>query len=355
MTNDELQFWVDGSRWNKFIGLLMRGTGRLVGRPAFPVKYKTGNKRVSLVRLGQAAGFDGPEVLDLLSYHDRRFLIQALLGGMFSLLFSLPLFFVALYYFFTLLDDIPVHRFGRNGWLVAAPLYLIAVPALQIFFLLIIQGSAIRLSDLLVGRLFADTLCVEAVLSLLLILGRDDVLKYSARRKELLTNINYLSRMTLLLGGRYAIRSESNHAWVFRHFKEMELYVHERARWSVAPDDSTLDNLRRDFRALAPIYITGLYGDFEWRNLYAAPERPHGGLLRRALTNALRFVGLVLPLVLMGFYLLRPDKFPFIPKESSKIITLIFISWLLLVLDSSLKLGVVAQLTGLAKGIKDLK
>lgn len=353
--DDELEFRADSSRGNRFNLFFVRAASSLTGRPPVaPVKYKNHNKTVSLVRLGQAAGFDAPEMSNLLSYHDRRLFAQQWFSIILSSIIFLPFVAIVVFGSFRFMDDIQFNWFGDSNFLISI-LFTFIIPFTLQFFMFFVQGLVIRLVDIAVNRFYAETLCVQAVLALSLVLGRDDVLKYSTSRKDLLSRIHYLSRMTLLLASRYATRSESNQSWVFRHFKEMELYLREHERWAIAPTDSTLADLRRDFRQLAPLYITGQYGAFEWRNLFTAPEISPYGLMRRVLTGVLRFIGIVLPLILMGLYLLRPDKFPFIPPESRKIITLIFISWLLLVLDSSLKLGVVAQLTSLAKGIKDLK
>ena len=71
------------------------------------------------------------------------------------------------------------------------------------------------------------------------------------------------------------------------------------------------------------------------------------------ITGLPRTLGIILPLMIMGLYLWRPTLFPFITLDTSTV-TLIFIAWLLLAIDAGLKLGIVAGLTNLAKGIKEL-
>jgi hypothetical protein len=56
----------------------------------------------------------------------------------------------------------------------------------------------------------------------------------------------------------------------------------------------------------------------------------------------------------MGAYLWRPELFPNVSVDKN-VLGLIFIAWLLLTLDAVLKLGVVGQLTSIAKGIKELR
>ena len=133
-----------------------------------------------------------------------------------------------------------------------------------------------------------------------------------------------------------------------------DLYVLERGRWLIAARQETLPALRRDFRALAPIYITGNYGDFAWANLLRAEGGQPASVGQRLASGLPRFFGIVLPLTLMGLYLWRPDLLPFI-NLSPDVVTLIFLAWLLLSIDALLNLGVVSGLTNLAKGLKELK
>jgi hypothetical protein len=55
----------------------------------------------------------------------------------------------------------------------------------------------------------------------------------------------------------------------------------------------------------------------------------------------------------MGLYLLKPSLFPFITINAD-IIAFTFIAWLLLAIDTTLKLGVIDELISIAKGLKDL-
>jgi hypothetical protein len=191
------------------------------------------------------------------------------------------------------------------------------------------------------------------MLFIILDLSRDDVLVQPARKKILLHRTSRLAELTLTLTLSYASISQTNQFWLKQHFKQMEAYIRERERWILAPIDTTLDNLRNDFYALAPIFIIGNYGTFQWKYEISPPKSSKIGWKGALFRNLARVLGIILPLTLMGLYLWQPSLFPFLQIDPN-IVALIFVAWLLLTLDITLKLGVVAELTNLAKGIKDL-
>ena len=61
--------------------------------------------------------------------------------------------------------------------------------------------------------------------------------------------------------------------------------------------------------------------------------------------------GIVLPLAILGYALLNEKYFGLDPSQ----IAIIFIAWLLVSIDFTLKLGIIAGLINLAKEIKELK
>ena len=56
----------------------------------------------------------------------------------------------------------------------------------------------------------------------------------------------------------------------------------------------------------------------------------------------------------MAFFILFPGKFPNLDPDIFKKLPYIFIAWLLVSLDITLKLGVIESLTKLITGLKDL-
>jgi hypothetical protein len=212
-----------------------------------------------------------------------------------------------------------------------------------------------RVSSIILNRHFVLSECIYNGLGLLIDLIRNDVLIRSDRKRLLLRRIDYLAMTILLMPSVYASNNKPTQEWSRKHFRQVSLFIRERARWVIAPLDTTLTDLRRDFSELAAILIKGNYGEFSWQHPVEEQETSSLKWQRRLVNGLPRFLGLILPLILMGLYLLKPELFPFIKKDHQAMVTYIFLAWLLLSIDASLKLGIVAGLTKLAKGIKGLE
>lgn len=65
-------------------------------------------------------------------------------------------------------------------------------------------------------------------------------------------------------------------------------------------------------------------------------------------------LGILLPLVLMAFFLWKRPALEAVGVDP-KVVALIFMAWLLLGIDATLKLGIVSGVINLAKEIKSLK
>jgi hypothetical protein len=243
-----------------------------------------------------------------------------------------------------------------QAWTALAIAVVIFVGVVISFLLmyLFLAGVAQRIMYVLFGKMYAPSLCANSVVMVNFFLLPDNALTNPEVRKKLLAHIRDLAQNTLLLPLCYRSTDAATQRKAFRHFKELESYVRERERWAIAPADTTLDDLRRDFKELASIYITGRYGLFRWQDAGGDEPAPPVSRWKGISAAVLRFVGFILPLGLIGAYLWQPELFPGVEVEK-KVVVLIFIAWLLLALDVGLKLGVVGQLTSIAKGIKDLK
>ncbi len=68
----------------------------------------------------------------------------------------------------------------------------------------------------------------------------------------------------------------------------------------------------------------------------------------------IRFFGILLPLIIMGLLMLFPGTFTNPNAKILENLPYIFIAWLLVSLDITLKLGVIESLTKLITGLKDL-
>lgn len=219
---------------------------------------------------------------------------------------------------------------------------------------LVLAVFMFRLGGLLLDRHYADTLCTTTAVYLLVDLYRQDVLARPDYRRALMNRFDVLARSTQLLMLRYASKHPATQVRLQRHFREMIAYIRERQAWAVTPTVTTLDDLRRDIRALARIYITGRYGEFTWEPRPDIEPDPQLPWWMTFLVKAKRILALGLPLLGMGYLLQHPETLATL-GASSELVSLMFIAWLLLALDSVLHLGVVSGLVGLAKGIKELK
>lgn len=320
----------------------------------------------NLVRFGEAVGFNDPNTRELLLYHQQRLNLHNRLKVILYFSLTLPAFPLLLF----ISDQLPFIQKTLESspltkvWTPLASETLLEVVIVILFttlgglILIVIAGTALRFSSVVTGRLFAETLCIETFMYLIVELSRDDVLTRSTRRKGLLIRINHLAQNTLLLSSRYASKDEINKNWLEKHFRHMERYIREREQWVIAPRETTLDDLRQDFYSLlANIYMTGDYGNFKWSSgdKETKPEVSKSSRLQYLLTKLPRFlVGIVLPLVGLGLIVMgRGDLFTETHIDP-KIWTLIFITWFLLAIDAILKIGIVAGFTDVAKGLKDL-
>jgi hypothetical protein len=222
-------------------------------------------------------------------------------------------------------------------------------------FLFVSFSTILRISSLMVDRSFAETLCVVTIINILLDISRDNVLKIPYNKRLLLRRIDYLARKTLLLTSRYLYTSATNRSWVYNHFRHMESFIRERERWVFAPDSTTLETLRDDFhRLLFEVYLGGNYGNFSWTEQTPASSQSHNIWKSQIQDFAPRILGVLLPVLLLVLLLWNPTSLYFIGLDNN-MLSLILISWFLLSLDAVLKLGIIASLVSIAKGIKDLK
>jgi hypothetical protein len=315
--------------------------------PPRPVDFKEKKYRFweypSLAFLAGAVGFDSIEAQKVISLHNRQFILYRVL---------LLTFITITYMFFIIFVVYPLSYYVKtlNSFLIVQELSVILI---FFFASYIIIALSSRLYYILASQYFSESLCVASILYVIIDLSRDDILIRPDRKKILLFRTNFMAKWTFLLASSYARINKANQPWLERHFKEIELFIRERERWVAAPQDNTLINLRKDFYELADLYISGNYGSFSWQLSPDIPKPVTPNWRQRMVSSLPRFIGVVLPLLVMGVYLWQPSLFPFI-QLNTDIITFIFIAWLLLAIDSSFDLGVVNGVTNLAKGIKDL-
>jgi hypothetical protein len=346
---------------------IIRTLAWLIGSPYTPFKFKDLIRNSDKLAEPRYAGLSSPEFDPLLLYHRERarvstrvltpivFVIQLSLMAAFAFptVSVVERFNTALSEVSFRLWDLPPD--SGEKWL-ALGLALGALVGLVLAFLLLYiltAGITMRVYFVIFGKRYAPSMCVNSIVLVNFFLLPENALTQPELKKKLLAHISDLAQNTMLLPLCFRSTDAATQRKTFKHFKELESFVRERERWAIAPAEQTLADLRRDFKALASIYITGRYGLFHWQD--AGVEEPAPESRWKGVSAALlRLVGVVLPLGLMGAYLWKSALFPGVDVDK-KVVGLIFIAWLLLALDAGLKLGVVSQLTSIAKGIKDLK
>ncbi len=227
---------------------------------------------------------------------------------------------------------------------------------ISVISILIYSVGLILIPPKLLGRIwtknFYESICVREIIYLLFELKNDQAISDIGIRRNIQYRLNRLAYYTLALGKRFSSLDKSNQKWLENHFSQMAAYILERERWLLAPMPNTLEDLRKNFRNLVGIYISGNYGLFEWDLSVAQQSKPESRWLR--LLKALgRLIFYFLPVGLLIWSLVDTTILSSFNIQPSTIIFLL-IAWILLGMDSVLKLGVVSDILVVAKGLRDL-
>lgn len=230
------------------------------------------------------------------------------------------------------------------GWLLLILLIGVTYGALFIAIML-----ATRVANTLVSRSFADVRCILAARNLLGELSREDALSNADRRRMVARRASMLSKRVRFLALTSGVENGSSKQFAADHFGAIGAFIDERLKWIVAPRPSTLKTLRVDFFELGRVVFLGLYGTFDWGSYQPVLTTPSGHA--RGIFAAI--VALLLPAVLL-LLILTGRVTGNLGAIDQKTTTLLLVAWFLLAIDARLKLGLVAGLAKLAKGIKEL-
>jgi len=211
-----------------------------------------------------------------------------------------------------------------------------------------------RLLFRILEYLIAETLCIIQITNLNIELTRDDAIYRRDVKGMVLFRMDYLARVTMLIPLHYGMGRSGNQKWIEQHFQNISYYIRERRRWLIAPNETTLDDLRRDFRKITYYYLTGKYGAWQWQSFDLETEVIKQTRFQKIQGTLIRFFGVLLPLIIMGLLMLFPDKFPNLDSDVKSKVPYVFIGWLLVSIDVTLKLGVIESLVKLISGLKDL-
>jgi hypothetical protein len=256
---------------------------------------------IDLRTLGRELGFQDTTLMDHLAIHSEHLKKWRQLILLIYAVIVVPLYLGIFYLLYSVTD--------RSSW-DAGSIYQYYLFFFLIFYLLpFFMGSMIlRLAFWLASKREIETLCVATILYILVELRQKDVLIHPDKKGILLARMNYLARQTRQLARRYRSKGMDLNKlkWVEEHFDYIELYIREHQRWICAPMASTFQDLQRDLYRLAPIYITGLYGEFTYqpRSALEAKEAPSApsarvGLLLMLQRTLIVVLGLVIPIVLL--------------------------------------------------------
>ncbi|MEB3193349.1 MAG: hypothetical protein VKL42_23650 [Snowella sp.] len=242
--------------------------------------------------------------------------------------------------------------------LIIISVLLIITLFFQVLFQLFCQIAIVyiffRLLLRLLEYLITENLCIVQIINLNLELTRDDAIYRRDVKSMILFRMEYLARVTMLIPWRYSIGKSNNQKWIQKHFQNISYYIRERRRWLIAPNETTLDDLRRDFRKLAYYYLTGKYGAWEWQSFELPTEVIKQTRFQKIQGTLIRFFGIILPLLIIVSCIVFRSKFPILDEDILKNLFYLCICWLFVSLDITLKLGFIESLTKLITGLKDL-
>lgn len=298
--------------------------------------------------LGESIGIEDEKTLNGLKYHQSRLIFHITFVLLTLSLILFGGFFISITIIRGLTQNLLLLSLQHRPTIIIG-VFLIALLYLLSFYVIFAIG--LRISATMVNRYFADTLCILALFHILYSLSQDDVLYIPWKKRALLQSITFLAKHISLLALSYRGYHEASKKWIKERFDRVISYVISRQCSIVAPINTTLDDLRKDFYKLTLIFITGNYG--ELGSMDIVEKEKSSDLSPKFPVSILRFVGFILPIVLFSLYLWHPDFFPFISIDKN-IITLTLLAWLMLSIDSFFKLGIVASLVDLMKAVKEL-
>lgn len=209
-----------------------------------------------------------------------------------------------------------------------------------------------RVAAILLDRRFADSLILVSSLYLVIDLQRHNNLSDPVSKRDILFRIRVLRRNVLLLTQTFADTTVGDNQESVNQLRSIEAYIREREDWVITPKKNTLELLRKDFEKLAILLINGQYGEFK-----STTKDDPNKVVSPPLTftdKLLRTIGFVLPYLLLLVLYLQPEYIKNIGVDINTAF-LVAISWILLTIDVGLKLGLVAQFTGLVKTVRELR
>lgn len=316
-----------------------------------PIRHKKFFKKLmlTLTELGRTVGINNEKMLEILDAHQKRYIYYKFMAASLSFVIG---------YIPVLITSLLV---GIVVFFIAMALNLnIDSPSFIAFLTTVITTTmyitilyGIRVAGFIVDRRFADTLCIVTSLYLLIELSRDDSLLIPNRQREILTRIRELARTIMVMPYLYESPNNANNLWIRDYFKRIEDRVREFERWVIAPQETTLSDLRKEVNELTHLFISRNHEAASYE-LPSIPEDTLQSHTNRITSLFGRIIGLAIPGFILSMLYFYPDQINNTGLDKN-IVGLISLAWILLTIDASLGLGVVERISGLAKTIRDLK
>jgi hypothetical protein len=203
-----------------------------------------------------------------------------------------------------------------------------------------------RASFYLSLRSCADSVIAYYCLSSVVDLSEDDIMENMVKRRSLLHRLEIISNSIKHISNFYLLKGSAQSA---DHFLMMANFIRKRQNWLMCPKASTLNDLRQDMYNFSEIVLSGQYGEFEWENDLQSLTKQKEGVVLSLLSWSIALV----PLVFMWIALWQQEWLKS-RGISTNFIAMLSLAWMLLVIDTKLKLGVVERVVSIAKGIKDM-
>jgi hypothetical protein len=243
--------------------------------------------------------------------------------------------------------------------LIILPVNGVSIFLSGLFFLFIgmpFEFFLLKAIFVLLDKFYADSLCVQASLGVLVELARPQVLNNPSRKRFLLFYIGEVARYTSLLPLCFRSSSRLVYEKTQNHFRKIERFVREQERFAIMPESNSIKELQKNLLQLTHLFISGNYGEFEWQGEeeIAQPvvETPQTWY-QRTLSFLGKTIGLGIPLAGLYFTFAKPSIFSGLPIDVNTV-SLVALAWLFLSIDSVLQLGLTAKVVATAKEIKDL-
>ena len=300
-------------------------------------------KRASYNELGRAISFDD-KTNTFIPFHKKRLALYDFLQ-VFAYIFVFLI--LAIFLFFAMAISFAALNvsFTSQGVLENSLLFGL---------LIIIAVFALRIAVIFVDKHYADTLSAISSIYLLIELAQDDVITDPEKRRELLNRVRILERNIQLLPLCFSSGSSQNDLWIYSYFKKIENYVREREKWVVASTEKTLKTLREDFSTLAEIMVSGNYGEFIPKEQERDEEPDQNLPTSPKYTSLLRLLATILPFILLIAIFIFPNAINALGIDNN-IVALFLLAWLLLAIDSSLRLGILDNATTIIKTLRELR